>query len=157
VITTQRTVTDASTAFETQASMPLSNSAAPSLPASGVPSVPPRKPSMMDHATPAPCVSAFCRATLARLIPKGFWGVGDAQGHNERIFMRNVDRFIRLRRFESLSLHDVTQDMKVRNPDGYLIHDSLCRKTLTYFPDQRDLVARAAKRDCQKYMPIRYT
>jgi len=57
-------------------------------------------------------VSAFCRAVLLRLIPSDFWGAGDTKAHNEKIFLRNVDRFIKLRRFETLSLHDVCQGLK---------------------------------------------
>ena len=86
---------------------------------------PSRKSPMIDYTIPASSVSAFCRATLARLIPKGFWGVGQARVHNERVFERNVDRFIQLRRFESLSLHEVVQDMKVCTC-------SIQKKTLTY-------------------------
>jgi telomerase reverse transcriptase len=74
--------------------------------------IPLRKPSMMDHATPTSKVSAFCQAVLANLIPHEFWGSADAQAHNEGIFYRNVDRFIQLRRFESFSLHEVSQGIK---------------------------------------------
>lgn len=69
---------------------------------------------MMDYATPIANVSAFCRAVLSKLIPNEFWGLGEVQSHNMRVFSRNVDRFITLRRFESLSLHEVVQGMKVR-------------------------------------------
>jgi telomerase reverse transcriptase len=58
-------------------------------------------------------VSAFCRAVLSRLLPSDFWGVRDAKEANERVFLHNVDRFIELRRFESLSLHEVSQGLKV--------------------------------------------
>ena len=59
-------------------------------------------------------VSAFCRAVLSRLLPSEFWGMGDTKAENEKVFQRNVDRFIQLRRFESLSLHEVCQGLKVR-------------------------------------------
>jgi telomerase reverse transcriptase len=75
--------------------------------------LPPRKLSMVDYATSPSQVSAFCRAVVTRLIPHGFWGSGETQAHNEKIFYRNVDRFITLRRFESLSLHEVAQGTKV--------------------------------------------
>lgn len=73
----------------------------------------PRKPSLIEHATPPSRVSAFCRAVLAHIIPHEFWGSGETQVHNEEILFRNVDRFITLRRFESLSLHEVSQGTKV--------------------------------------------
>lgn len=58
-------------------------------------------------------VISFCCAVLARLIPREFWGTGNTESHNESILCRNVDRFIRLRRFESISLHELVQSMKV--------------------------------------------
>jgi telomerase reverse transcriptase len=76
--------------------------------------VAPRKQSMMNYATPEPMVSAFCRAALLKLIPKEFWGTGDVQTHNEKTFLKNVDRFIGLRRFESLTLHEISQELQVQ-------------------------------------------
>lgn len=81
-------------------------------PPEGAPSAP-RKASMMDHATPTAKVSAFCRAVLSNIVPRGFWGSGDVQKHNEQVFLRNVHRFVTLRRFESLTLHEVSQGIKV--------------------------------------------
>ena len=66
-----------------------------------------------DFATPASDVSAFCRAVLYSLIPHGFWGVGKGADANQKIIMQHVDRFIHLRRFENLSLHLVSQKLKV--------------------------------------------
>jgi telomerase reverse transcriptase len=67
----------------------------------------------MDRATPSANVSAFCRTVLGRVVPDEFWGIGDDQTHNKQALMKNVDRFVNLRRFETLSLHDVVQGMKV--------------------------------------------
>ncbi len=78
-----------------------------------VATIPPRKPSMMDHATPTAMVSAFCRAVLSHIIPPAFWASGDDQVLNERVFHRNIDRFVGLRKFETLSLHEVSQGLKV--------------------------------------------
>jgi len=75
--------------------------------------LPTRKPSLMDYATPTVNVSAFCRSVLSILIPNEFWGEGDTQIHNKGLFMKVVDRFIMLRRFETVSLHDAVQGMKV--------------------------------------------
>jgi Telomerase ribonucleoprotein complex - RNA binding domain len=69
----------------------------------------------MDYATPAANVSAFCRSVLSTLIPNDFWGEGDTQTHNKGLFMKSVDRFIIMRRFETVSLHNVIQGMKVSN------------------------------------------
>ena len=68
---------------------------------------------MEDNSTSHAGVSAFCRAVLLKLIPKKLWGKGSGGQWNLRRIMHQVDRFIRLRRFESLSLHDVLQGIKV--------------------------------------------
>lgn len=68
-----------------------------------------------DLATPNHQVSAFCRAVINKVIPNDLWGEGETQTHNKHIFLRQIDRFICLRRFESLTLHEVLQDMKVCN------------------------------------------
>lgn len=62
-----------------------------------------------DLACPAAHVSAFCRATISNVVPNDFWG-GD---HNRRMIMKSVDQFIQLRKFESLTLHQVTQGLQV--------------------------------------------
>ena len=74
-------------------------------------------PSFFDLATPHADVSAFCRATVSKLIPDGFWGQGEPGRENKRIVMLNIDRFIRLRRFEQMSLHVVSQGLKARIVD----------------------------------------
>ncbi|KFZ12762.1 hypothetical protein V501_04058 [Pseudogymnoascus sp. VKM F-4519 (FW-2642)] len=102
---------DASRIFQTQKSTPGShNGTGPTL--VHLPKKP-KKDSIMDLATPSANVSAFCRAVLGRVIPDEFFGTGEDQAHNIQVLMRNVDRFIELRRFETISLHDVTQGMKI--------------------------------------------
>lgn len=75
--------------------------------------IPTSKPSMLDHSTSTSMVSAFCRAVLAYIIPPAFWGYGLAKNEHEKVFLQNVDRFIKLRRFETLSLHEISQGIKV--------------------------------------------
>lgn len=69
---------------------------------------------VVELATPLAQVSAFCQAVLKKIIPSCFWGEGDTKEHNLSSTMRRVDHFIRLRRFETMSLHEVCQDIKVR-------------------------------------------
>ena len=68
---------------------------------------------LLDAATPASHVSAFCQAVLSKIIPDDFWGVGNVRTHNKTVIMKKVDRFVRLRQFETMSLHDVVQDFRV--------------------------------------------
>lgn len=76
---------------------------------------PPNAP-LVSLATPQSDVSAFCQAVLSNLIPDRFWGEGNQGQDNKEVVMRNTDRFVRLRRFESLSLHAVFQGLKVIGP-----------------------------------------
>jgi telomerase reverse transcriptase len=99
-----------SSAFKTQKS--LSTDPSSTLEPASI-SILPRKPSMMEYATPTAMVAAFCRAVLFRLIPHDFWGAGEIRVHNQTVVQRNLDRFIGLRRFETLSLHEIFQGIKV--------------------------------------------
>ena len=101
----------------TQVSQTLSSSnsisVTPKLPAA------PSNPSFTSLATPQSDVSAFCRAVLVKVIPDRFWG-DSAQGlENKGVVMEHVDKFIRLRRFENMSLHTVCQRMKVNCSPPY--------------------------------------
>ena len=69
--------------------------------------------SIIDLATPHAQVSAFCRAVLSNLIPDEFWGLGGQGRNNRQVTMQNVDKFVRLRRFEAMSLHCCFQKIEV--------------------------------------------
>ncbi|CAD6591538.1 MAG: hypothetical protein ASARMPREDX12_005212 [Alectoria sarmentosa] len=73
----------------------------------------PPKAHLVSLATPHSDVSAFCQAVLSNLIPSRFWGEGTQGQENKNVVMRNVDRFVKLRRFENLSLHAVFQGLKL--------------------------------------------
>lgn len=60
-------------------------------------------------------VSAFCRAAVLKVFPKDFWGEGESGRRNARKVHQSIDRFVRLRRFESMSLHDVLQGMRLHD------------------------------------------
>ncbi|KAI4182459.1 MAG: hypothetical protein LQ348_004847 [Seirophora lacunosa] len=72
---------------------------------------------VVDHSTPVANVSAFCRAVLSSIVPNDFWGRGVAGDRNKEVTMRNVDRFVRLRRFENFTLHVVFQGLKITSMD----------------------------------------
>lgn len=72
-----------------------------------------RETSIVELATPSAQVSAFCQAVVTKLLPNGFLGADEVLEHNKCLLLHRVDHFIRLRRFESMSLHEVMQDMKV--------------------------------------------
>ena len=76
---------------------------------------PKRKVNLTDYATPASAVSAFCRAVLLKIIPLPLFGDGPEGLANRKIIMRHVDAFIKMRRFESPSLHEVCSGLKVKS------------------------------------------
>ena len=75
--------------------------------------VPQTETPIVDHATPASSVSAFCRAVLDKLVPRAFWGLGIGGDHNHKTIMHAVDQFVQLRRFENFTLHAISQNLKV--------------------------------------------
>ncbi|KAM3433002.1 hypothetical protein MY4824_006262 [Beauveria thailandica] len=74
------------------------------------PSVP-----VVDLATPLGHVSAFLQATLSKVIPDGFFGEDDDFRHNKALLAKKVHHFIALRRFETMSLHELSQGFKISN------------------------------------------
>jgi telomerase reverse transcriptase len=72
----------------------------------------PEYKSVVELSCPTASVSAFCQAVLSKIIPDNFWGC-EKDCHNKIVFFRKVDHFIKLRRFEMISLHEITQDFKV--------------------------------------------
>ena len=69
--------------------------------------------SFTKFATPHSEVSSFCRAVLSQVIPVEFWGDRTDGLKNKSAIMRRVDQFVRLRKFETLSLHNILQGIKV--------------------------------------------
>ncbi|OAA61230.1 telomerase reverse [Niveomyces insectorum RCEF 264] len=75
---------------------------------------PPETSALVDLATPLAQISAFCQAVFKNVIPNDFWGSKEAiQCHNKALFLKKVDAFLRLRRFESMSLHTLVQGLKI--------------------------------------------
>lgn len=72
-----------------------------------------QKEAFTDFASTSGEVSAFARAVIGNVIPREFWGKGAGGEANKKVTMDNVDRFVKLRRYESFSLHDVMQRLKV--------------------------------------------
>lgn len=76
-------------------------------------SVPKTEISILAYATPTARVSAFCRAAVGRLLPKNALGVGANGEHNLVELLDRVDQFVRMRRYESFSLHEVLQNLRI--------------------------------------------
>ena len=66
-----------------------------------------------DLATPIHSVSAFCRAALARIIPRTLLGQSSPGRKNFERLMQVVDSFIASRKYESITLHAVCQHLNI--------------------------------------------
>lgn len=73
----------------------------------------PEHRSIVDMACSTAHVSAYCRAALIKLVPLPVWGNGQTGRDNRDVFLRKVHHFISLRRFETMSLHELLQGFKV--------------------------------------------
>ena len=69
--------------------------------------------SFTDLATHASSVSAFVRAVILKVIPHRFFGDGEVGIWNKRVVLRYIDQFMSMRKYESLTLHELMQEIKV--------------------------------------------
>jgi telomerase reverse transcriptase len=69
--------------------------------------------SILAYATPTAHVSAFCRAVVKRVLPGNALGMGADGEHNLITLLGQIDRFVRMRRYESLTLHEVYQNLRI--------------------------------------------
>jgi telomerase reverse transcriptase len=69
--------------------------------------------STFGQAAPLGNVSAFCRAAIRRVFPPEIFGDHAGKTGNSAAIMRCVDSFVRLRRYETISLHEVMQDISL--------------------------------------------
>lgn len=65
-----------------------------------------------EASTPPPRVAAFCWAVVNSIMPRGSWGPDG----NEDILKKAINRFVKLGKGETMSLHDVLQHLKVNLP-----------------------------------------
>lgn len=72
-------------------------------------SLPRTKVSPTEYASSVGEVSTFVLSVIKRVIPRALLGGPE----NQKSIMWSINRFIRLRRFESMSLHDIMQGLKV--------------------------------------------
>ena len=71
--------------------------------------------SLLAYATPTSNVSAFCRAAMSRILPENSLGDGADGEHNMAMLLSQVDSFVAMRKFESLTLHHVSQGVRLNS------------------------------------------
>ena len=94
-----------------------------------------------ELATPQAKVSAFCRAVVLRVFPYRIWGSGTEGEHNRRIIMRNIHRFVRSRKGESLTLHDVLQDIHISAITWLQPHETETKMCKSDFNKRKEIFA----------------
>ncbi|WPH03795.1 Hypothetical protein R9X50_00667800 [Acrodontium crateriforme] len=95
------------------------------------------------QASTAVQVSAFCCAVLFKVFPPDLWGPGQTGEHNKNTLMHNIDKFVRLRRYESMSLHNVLQSMHINGIPWLMPSnaDPEAKMSLTDFGKRQQLMA----------------
>lgn len=90
--------------------------------------------STFSHACTPERVSAFCRAVVRNVFPPDVLGTSEEGKKNLDIVLRSIDRFIRLRRYETISLHDVMDGLAITQIEWLV-------------PDKADQASKISKSD----------
>ncbi|KAJ3160204.1 hypothetical protein HDU86_001040 [Geranomyces michiganensis] len=69
------------------------------------------RPSILNTHSSYYQVYSFVRAVITQVIPDGFWG----SNHNQDMVFKAIDTFIRLRRYETMSLQNVVKRVKTKD------------------------------------------
>lgn len=77
--------------------------------------------SFLPHSTSPEMISMFCRSVIKRLLPRNVLGTASDGAHNLRVILQRIDQFIKLRRFETLSLHQVMQEYESNRSIGWVV------------------------------------
>lgn len=75
------------------------------------------KPSTFDQASSHASVSAFCRAVIRNVFPRDTFGKTGSRSNSFDAVMHCIDKFVCLRRYETLSLHDIIQGIVIKDID----------------------------------------
>jgi telomerase reverse transcriptase len=102
-----------------------------------------KQTSTFDQATALADVSAFCRAVIRNVFPPDAFDGNSYKSNNLEVIMRSVDTFVRLRRYETFSLHDVMQHIALKNigwlvPPGAKRDSKMCRSD---FDTRKDIMS----------------
>ncbi|KAM0721837.1 hypothetical protein Q7P37_002762 [Cladosporium fusiforme] len=103
----------------------------------------PEETNTFTHAATLEQVSAFCRAVIRNVFPPDAFGSSAETHNNLDTVMRSIDRFIRLRRYETISLHDVMHGIALGEIE-WLIPvkaDKASKLCKTDFETRRDIMA----------------
>ena len=67
-------------------------------------------------------VSAFCKAVISKVVPSELFGIGEAKIHHKRKILHVIDQFVKMRKFESPTLLQVIECIKVNMCSILLCH-----------------------------------
>ncbi|THX26002.1 hypothetical protein D6D12_06518 [Aureobasidium pullulans] len=96
---------------------------------------------IMGLATSSSQVSAYCRSVIAKVFPGHLWGEGELGAVNKAHVMHQIDRFVRLGRYESLMLHEVAQNIKISKISWLRPPDEMegCKLAASDFNKRKDM------------------
>lgn len=88
-------------------------------------------PELTRLATAAADVAAFCKAAVRDVFPRKLLGEAETGEHNWAALNRNIELFVKSRRFETLSLKTILRDIKLKNvawlcPPNHTLGSRLC-------------------------------
>lgn len=96
-----------------------------------------------SHASSSAQVSAFCRAAVRSVFPFDFFCSCGTRPSNIDVVARQIDRFVSLRRFETMSLHDALQGLAISAIE-WLVPPSASKDSkmsMTEFETRKSIVA----------------
>lgn len=93
--------------------------------------------SFLPYAVPGDQVSSFCRAGLKSLLPRHVFGAGSDGKENYSQVMLQIDKFIHMRKFETISLHELRQGLKLKAIEWIAPHNSLRNSRLANTDKQK--------------------
>lgn len=99
--------------------------------------------STFDQASSHASVSAFCRAAIRHVFPPDTFGKTGSKSKSFESVMQSVDRFICLRRYETLSMHDIIQGIVIKDidwlePPKWNQNSNMCRSE---FEARKDILS----------------
>jgi len=71
--------------------------------------------STLCYASTSVQVSSFCKAVFRRVFPADFFDSPGGDSHNMGLISASINRFVRLRRYETLSLHDLMHGLRIKD------------------------------------------
>ena len=74
-----------------------------------------RETAFVPYATSEQSVSSFCKAALFHILPRDTFGKGEDGIHNNKMILRHIDRFVWMRKYETINMHELVQGLRLKS------------------------------------------